>query len=55
MTLMSGIRIGTGAVIGADAVIAKNIPPYAIVVGNLAIIKYRFDPETIRNLQVIKW
>ena len=55
-TIMGGIRIGNGAVIGAGAVVAKNIPPYAIAVGNPArIIKYRFDKDTITRLQRIKW
>ena len=54
--IMSGVFIGNGAVIGAHTVVAKNVPPYAIVVGNPArIIKYRFDPETIRKLQAIRW
>ena len=55
-TIMGGIRIGNGAVIGAGAVVAKNIPPYAIAVGNPArIIKYRFDKDTVTRLQRIKW
>ena len=54
--LMGGVRIGNGAVIGANAVVAKDIPPYAVAVGNPArVIKYRFDEETIRRLQKIKW
>ena len=47
--LLSGVRIGRGSVIGAGAVVAKDIPPYAIAVGNpVKIIKYRFD-EALRN------
>ena len=54
--IMSGVRIGSGAVIGAGAVVAKDVPPYAIAVGNPArIIKYRFDKDTITRLQRIKW
>ena len=53
---MSGVFIGNGAVVGAHTVVAKDVPPYAIVVGNPArIIKYRFDPEIIRKLQAIRW
>ena len=56
VTLMAGIRIGNGAVIGAKSVVGSNIPPYAIAAGNPArVIKYRFDPETIKKLQAIKW
>ena len=56
VTIMGGVKIGNGAVIGAGAVVAKNIPPYAIAVGNPArVIKYRFDEETIRKLLAVKW
>ena len=55
VTIMGGVKIGNGAVIGAKAVVAKDIPPYAIVVGNPArVIKYRFDEETIRKFLAIK-
>ena len=55
-TILSGIKIGTGAVIGANAVVSKDVPPYAIAVGNPArIIKYRFDKDTIRKMLAIKW
>ncbi len=56
VTILGGVRIGNGAVIGAGALVAKDVPPYAVVVGNPArIVKYRFDEETIRALQEIKW
>ena len=56
VTILGGVRIGNGAVIGAGAIVAKDVPPYAVVVGNPArVIKYRFDEETIRALQEIKW
>lgn len=55
-TIMGGVKIGNGAVIGAKAVVAKNIPPYAIAVGNPArVVKYRFDEETIRKFLAVKW
>ena len=55
-TLLSGVRIGDGAVIGAGAVVAKDIPPYAIAVGNPArVIRTRFSPEQIDALLRIKW
>lgn len=48
--------IGDGAVIAADSVVVKNVPPYAIVGGNPAqIIKYRFPPQVIEALLRIKW
>lgn len=54
--IMGGVRIGNGAVIGAGAVVAKDIPPYAVAVGNpVRVIKYRFSDEIIDKLQKIKW
>lgn len=48
--------IGHGAVIGAGSVVAKDIPPYAVVVGHPArVIRYRFSEETIADLLAEKW
>lgn len=56
VTIMGGVKIGNGAVIGAKAVVAKDIPPYAIAVGNPArVVKYRFDAETIKKFLAVKW
>jgi acetyltransferase-like isoleucine patch superfamily enzyme len=54
--ILSGVTIGDGAVIGAGAVVTKYVPPYAIVGGNPAtIIRYRFKPEDISKLLVLRW
>lgn len=48
--------IGDGAVVAADSVVVKSVPPYAIVGGNPAkIIKYRFPEKIIEALLRIKW
>ena len=44
--LMAGAKIGNGAVIGAGAIVKKEAPPYAVVVGNpMRIVRYRFSPN----------
>lgn len=56
VTILDGNTIGDGAVIGAGAVVSKDIPPYAIAVGNpIKILRYRFDESTITKLLDIKW
>jgi len=55
-TILSGVTIGTGSVIGTRALVAKDIEPYSIVVGNPAkIIKKRFDEDTIKKMLKYKW
>lgn len=55
-TILRGVTIGDGAVIAANAVVTKDVPPYAIVAGVPArVIKYRFSNEIINRLLMIKW
>lgn len=49
-------NIGDGAVVAAGAVVNKDIPPYAVVVGNPArIVRYRFSKEIIEKLLASRW
>ncbi|NQX98571.1 MAG: CatB-related O-acetyltransferase [Flavobacteriales bacterium] len=55
-TILRGVTIGDGAVIGANSLVNKDVPPYSIVVGSPAkIIKYRFEEDIINHLIDIKW
>ncbi len=54
--IMDNITIGNGAIIGAGAVVTKDVQPYAIVVGIPAkITQYRFEKDEIAFLEEFKW
>jgi glycosyltransferase family protein len=56
VTILSGVTIGNGAVVAANAVVTSDVPAYAIVAGNPAkVIGYRFTKEQIDALQLIRW
>jgi virginiamycin A acetyltransferase len=55
-TIMSGVKISNGAVVGGGSVVTKDVPPYAIVAGNPAkIVKMRFTDQQIEDLLEIAW
>lgn len=48
VTLLSGVCVSRGCVVGAGSVLRKTVPPYSIVVGNPAkVVGFRFSPEEI--------
>ena len=54
--VLDGVTIGDGAIIGAGTVVSKNVPDYAIFVGSpMKVLRYRFEPEVIKELLSIKW
>ena len=56
VTIMSGVRIGDGAVIACNSHAVKDVEPYSIDGGNPAkFIKYRFTQEQIECLLKIQW
>jgi len=54
--ILSGVKVGNGAVIAANSVVTKDVPDYAIVGGNPAkVLKMRFDDVLIDKLLEIEW
>ncbi len=54
--IMSGIKIGDGAIIASRALVTKDVEPYSVVGGNPAqLICKRFDDETIAKLVKLAW
>jgi acetyltransferase-like isoleucine patch superfamily enzyme len=47
--ILSGVTVGRGSVIGAGAIIAKDIPPYSVVVAHRSeVLKRRFSEAEIK-------
>ena len=56
VTFLPGVHVGDGSIIGANAVVASNVPPYSVVAGNPArVIRKRFDDELIELLEKLQW
>lgn len=56
VTILSGVEIGDGAVIAANTVITKDVPPYAILAGNPGRVKkFRFNETQISDLLKYQW
>lgn len=54
--ILSGVRIGDGAVIGIRSVVTKDVPEYCIYAGNPAtFVRGRFDKCTVGRLLRLRW
>ncbi len=56
-TILPGCKhIGRGAIIGAGAIVTRNVPAYAVMAGMPAKpIRQRFDAETIAAVEASRW
>lgn len=54
--IMGGVTLGNGAVVGAKAVVTRDVPPYGIVAGNPArLVRSRFPDAIIAQLEAAQW
>lgn len=55
-TILAGVVIGDGAVIGARSLVSRPVPAFAVVAGNPArLLRYRFEPEIRARLLALRW
>ena len=54
--LLPGVSLGSGAAVGAGSIVTKDVPPFAIVVGNPArVLRLRFSERVVDDLLAIAW
>ena len=54
--ILAGVSIGNGAAIGSGAIVTKDVPPFAIAVGNPAkVLRKRFSNELIEKIEGLAW
>jgi virginiamycin A acetyltransferase len=54
--ILSGVTVGDGAIVAANTVVNRDVPPYAIVAGTPAkVLRYRFDQNIIEQLLELQW
>jgi virginiamycin A acetyltransferase len=55
-TVLPGVRIGHGAIVGAGSVVTSDVPDYGIVGGNPArLIRHRYSAPDIDRLLALAW
>lgn len=54
--IKSGVTIGTGSIVGARAIVLRDVPPYSIVVGTPGrVVRSRFAEDMVRRLLASAW
>ena len=54
VTVLPGVRIGQGSIVGAAAVVTKDVPPYSVLAGNPAEVARIREREPKYSLQTAK-
>ncbi|UIJ71341.1 CatB-related O-acetyltransferase [Aurantimonas sp. HBX-1] len=55
-TVLPGVSIGDGAIVGSLAVVSRDVESYTVVAGNPAReVRRRFDQETVERLRAVAW
>lgn len=55
-TILPGVTIGPGAIVAARAVVSRDVPPYAVVAGNPALVRrVRFSDGDVERLLALSW
>ena len=56
VVVLSGVKIGHGAVVAAAAVVTRDVPPYSLVAGSPArVMAMRFEEAQVSRLLAIRW
>lgn len=54
--IKSGVKIGSGSIVGARAIVLRDVPPYSIVVGTPGrVVRSRFPDATVERLLACEW
>ena len=54
--ILSGVTLGHGSVVGAGSVVASDVPPFGIAIGNpWKLLRKRFDEDIIEGLLRVRW
>jgi len=54
--ILAGVKVGDGAIVGANSLVTKDVEPYSIVFGTPAKFhRYRFDEKIREELLKIQW
>lgn len=50
VSIKSGVKIGTGAIIDTGSIVTKDVEPYSIMGNTAKLIKFRFEKSDVQKL-----